>query len=171
MCYGTNICIHSCFHLEVPYSRKIWRGFKLGGLPICLPTAKLKSANVFSSHLCVWRSIPYQTSEFKSHQCVSKVIWGSTTKFNSHQNFRLYSNLIHNHIGIFTFIATIKWLWKDETEKYGYDECRVDSCNEACKFFFINTLLMHKRNSEFHFVCWYIRLNVRFCFQIVALVS
>ena len=30
----------------IPYSRKIWRGFKFGGLVVGVETAKLKSANI-----------------------------------------------------------------------------------------------------------------------------
>ena len=30
----------------IPYSRKIWRGFKFGGLAVGVETAKLKSANI-----------------------------------------------------------------------------------------------------------------------------
>ena len=30
----------------LPYSRKIWRGFKFGGLAVGVETAELKSANI-----------------------------------------------------------------------------------------------------------------------------
>ena len=32
--------------LQIPYSRKIWRGFKFGSLAVGIETAKLKSANI-----------------------------------------------------------------------------------------------------------------------------
>ena len=31
---------------DIPYSQKIWQGFKLGGLVVGVETAKLKSANI-----------------------------------------------------------------------------------------------------------------------------
>ena len=36
---------------NIPYSRKIWRGIKFGGLAVCLRTAKLKSANFFPENI------------------------------------------------------------------------------------------------------------------------
>ena len=40
----------------IPYSRKIWRGIKFGGLAVYITTAKLKSAKISYSHIYVWRS-------------------------------------------------------------------------------------------------------------------
>ena len=40
----------------LPYSRKIWRGIKFGGLAVYITTAKLKSAKISYSHIYVWRS-------------------------------------------------------------------------------------------------------------------
>ena len=42
--------------MSVPYSRKIWRGIKFGGLAVYITTAKLKSAKISYSHIYVWRS-------------------------------------------------------------------------------------------------------------------
>ena len=39
----------------IPYSRKIWRGIKFGGLAVCVKTAKLKSAKFFYACMYVWR--------------------------------------------------------------------------------------------------------------------
>ena len=41
--------------LNIPYSRKIWRGIKFGGLAVCVKTAKLKSAKFFYAYMYVWR--------------------------------------------------------------------------------------------------------------------
>ena len=43
-------------HFIIPYSRKIWRGIKFGGLAVYITTAKLKSAKISYSHIYVWRS-------------------------------------------------------------------------------------------------------------------
>ena len=40
----------------IPYSRKIWRGIRFGGLAVYIATAKLKSAKISYSHIYVWRS-------------------------------------------------------------------------------------------------------------------
>ena len=40
----------------LPYSRKIWRGIKFGGLAVFTTTAKLKSAKISYSHIYIWRS-------------------------------------------------------------------------------------------------------------------
>ena len=37
----------------IPYSRKIWRGIKFGGLTVYITTTKLKSAKIFYSHIYV----------------------------------------------------------------------------------------------------------------------
>ena len=44
----------------IPYSWKIWRGIKFGGLAVCLSTAKLKSAKLFSTCMYVrwYHTIP-----------------------------------------------------------------------------------------------------------------
>ena len=44
--------------LDIPYSRKILRGIKFGGLAVYMyiATAKLKSAKISYSHIYVWRS-------------------------------------------------------------------------------------------------------------------
>ena len=39
----------------IPYSRKIWRGIKFGGLAVCVKTAKLKSTKIFYTCMYVWR--------------------------------------------------------------------------------------------------------------------
>ena len=41
----------------IPYSRKIWRGTKFGGLAVYITTAKLKSAKISYSHIRM--AIPY----------------------------------------------------------------------------------------------------------------
>ena len=48
------------FRRVIPYSRKIWRGIKFGGLAVCVKTAKLKSAKIFYACMYVWqyRTIP-----------------------------------------------------------------------------------------------------------------
>ncbi|MCG8621854.1 MAG: hypothetical protein MJE68_07650 [Proteobacteria bacterium] len=42
--------------MKLPYSRKIWRGIKFGGLAVYITTAKLKSAKISYLHIDVWRS-------------------------------------------------------------------------------------------------------------------
>ena len=41
---------------NTPYSRKIWRGIKFGGLAVYITTAKLKPAKISYSHIYVWQS-------------------------------------------------------------------------------------------------------------------
>ena len=41
---------------HLPYSWKIWRGIKFGGLLVYITTAKLKSAKISYSHIYVWQS-------------------------------------------------------------------------------------------------------------------
>ena len=53
--------------MHIPYSWKIWRGFKFGDLAVGVETAKFKSTNIFIS-----------------------AAWGQTAKFNDRQYFRLY---------------------------------------------------------------------------------
>ena len=45
-CYDTTEELWCQLTLKVPYSRKIWRGFKFGSLVVGIETAKLKSANI-----------------------------------------------------------------------------------------------------------------------------
>ena len=90
------VCVHMCKgallhpnHLcAIPYSRKIWRGIKFGGLAVCLRTAKLKSAKFFRVH--VRMAILYHTAKFNSNNGVKNVVLGQTAKFNDRQYFRLY---------------------------------------------------------------------------------
>ena len=51
-------------------------------------TAKLKSAKISYSHICM--AIPYWTAKFKSTNMFAMAIWEPTAKFNSRQYFRLY---------------------------------------------------------------------------------
>ena len=38
----------------IPYSPKIWRGIKFGGLAVLGETAKLKSAKIYTACMYVW---------------------------------------------------------------------------------------------------------------------
>ena len=40
--------------LKIPYSQKIWRRIKFGGLAVLGETAKLKSAEIYTACLYVW---------------------------------------------------------------------------------------------------------------------
>ena len=42
---------HDAIMRYPPYSRKIWRGNKLGGLAVGVETAKLKSTNIFTHNV------------------------------------------------------------------------------------------------------------------------
>ena len=46
--------IVSCLIIVVPYTRKIWRGIKCGGLAVYITTAKLKAAKISYSHIHIW---------------------------------------------------------------------------------------------------------------------
>ena len=75
----------------IPYSRKIWRRIKFGGLAVYITTAKLKSAKISYSHTYIIMAIPYRTMKFKSANILAIIaILSSTAKFNSRQYFRLY---------------------------------------------------------------------------------
>ena len=59
-CTSSHPCIilHIILKIGIPYSRKIWRGIKFGGLAVYITTAKLKFAKLSYSHIhvYVWRS-------------------------------------------------------------------------------------------------------------------
>ena len=74
---------------KFPYSQKIWREIKFGGLAVYITSAKLKSAKISYLHI-ICMAIPYRTDKFKSTNILAIAILGSNTKFNSHQYFRLY---------------------------------------------------------------------------------
>ena len=53
--HGTQIAQMVSHNLNIPYSRKIWRGIKFGGLVVYVKTAKLKSAKFCYVRMYVWR--------------------------------------------------------------------------------------------------------------------
>ena len=65
------------------YSWKIWQKFIFGGLAVFLPTTKLKSINISSSHMYIWRSCT-EWPNINPAIMLAMVSWDSTTKFNSH---------------------------------------------------------------------------------------
>ena len=71
--------------IYIPYSRKIWRGIKFGGLVVYITTAKLKSTKLFYSHIYIWRSRTELPSLIKSASILAIAILGSTAKFDSDQ--------------------------------------------------------------------------------------
>ena len=74
---------------QLPYSRKIWRGIKFGGLAIYYYNRQIKiRQNFLLSYIRM--AIPYRTAKFKSANILSIAILGSTAKFNARQYFRLY---------------------------------------------------------------------------------
>ena len=76
----------------IPYSRKIWRGIKFGGLAVYLCNRQIKMRQYFIlAYIHV--AIPYRTAKFKSANIFAIAIWGPTAKFNSRQYFRLYGSL------------------------------------------------------------------------------
>ena len=74
---------------NLPYSQKIWRGIKFGGLAVCLVTAKFKIRQYFILAY-IRMAIPYRIAKFKSANIFAIAIWGPTAKFNSRQYFQLY---------------------------------------------------------------------------------
>ena len=76
----------------LPYSQKIWRGIKFGGLAVYITIAKLKICQNFLLS-CIRMAIPYLIAKFKSANILIIAIWGSTAKFNSRQYFRLYGTI------------------------------------------------------------------------------
>ena len=74
---------------NLPYSRKIWRGIKFGGLAVYYYNRQIKiRQNFLLAYICM--AIPYRTAKFKSANILSIAILGSTAKFNARQYFRLY---------------------------------------------------------------------------------
>ena len=74
---------------RIPYSRKIWRGIKFGGLVVCSSNCQIKiRQNFLLAYICM--AIPYRTANFKSANKFAMAIWEPTAKFNSHQYFWLY---------------------------------------------------------------------------------
>ena len=80
--------------ISLPYSRKIWRGIKFGGLAVSLRNRQIKiRQNLLLAYIPM--AIPYQTAKFKSTNTFAMAIWDPTAKFNSRQYFRLYSICMH----------------------------------------------------------------------------
>ena len=86
-----NYITHSSHSNVIPYSWKIWRGIKFGGLAVYLNNRQIKIRQNF---LLAYKrtAIPYQTAKLKSANTFAMAIWDPTAKFNSRQYFRLYSN-------------------------------------------------------------------------------
>ena len=79
---------------NIPYSWKIWRGNKFGGLAVYITTAKLKFVKISYSHIILCMAILYQTAKFKSTNILGIAILGSIAKFNSYQYFQLFVIII-----------------------------------------------------------------------------
>ena len=78
---------------ELPYSRKIWRGIKFGGLAVLYYNRQIKIRQIFLLAY-IRMAIPYRTAKFKSTNILIIAILGSTANFNSRQYFRLYGMLL-----------------------------------------------------------------------------
>ena len=88
------ICVYNIIlykHNNIPYSRKIWRGIKFGGLAVYYYNRQIKIRQNFPLAY-IRMAIPYRTAKFKSANILSIAILGSTAKFNARQYFRLYGN-------------------------------------------------------------------------------
>ena len=77
----------------LPYSSKIWRGIKFGGLAVYYYNCQIKIRQHFLLAY-IHMAIPYRTAKFKSANILSIAILGSTAKFNARQYFRLYGMLL-----------------------------------------------------------------------------
>ena len=79
---------------HIPYSRKIWRGIKFGGLAVLhvYYNRQIKIRQIFLLAY-IRMAIPYRTAKFKSANTLIIAILGSTTNFNSRQYFWLYGTL------------------------------------------------------------------------------
>ena len=131
--------------INVPYSRKIWRGIKFGGLAVYTTTAKLKSAKISYSHIYIWRSRT-EPPNLKSANILHIAISGSNAKFNGRQHFRLYGIRVHAciilHVHVYMYVCMYvninKW-GKIKPGKAGGKQrkssqppaCTVRSCNLA----------------------------------------
>ena len=62
-----NGCTSYIIEHMILYSRKIWRGIKLGGLVIYITTAKLKSAKISYSYIYVWRSAKFKSANISGY--------------------------------------------------------------------------------------------------------
>ena len=92
---GFSTGIHGKHDSTVPYSRKIWRGIKFGGLAVCFKTAKLKSAKFFYAYMYVWRYLTIPPNLIPI-MVLKTSFWGQTAKFNDRQCFRLYGMYFSN---------------------------------------------------------------------------
>ena len=106
----------------IPYSRKIWRGIKFGGLAIYYYNRQIKIRQNFLLTY-IRMAIPYQTAKFKSANILSIAILGSTAKFKARQYFRLYD--------------MIKWLIRhthSQNERCTHPQlnCFPDDTKRAC---------------------------------------
>ena len=48
---NVRVSIKICTYNNIPYSRKIWRGIKFGGLAVYITTAKIKNPSKFPSRI------------------------------------------------------------------------------------------------------------------------
>ena len=103
--YGTQLRYFEGYTL--PYSRKIWRGIKFGGLAVYYYNRQIKiHQNFLLAYIRM--AIPYRTAKFQSANILSIAILGSTAKFNARQYFRLYG--IFTRIGHYNSDITLKLL-------------------------------------------------------------
>ena len=91
-CCGGSGLVHETKYTRwhaLPYSRKIWRGIKFGGLAVYYYNRQIKIRQNFLLAY-IRMAIPYRTAKFKSANIILIAILGSTAKFNARQYFRLY---------------------------------------------------------------------------------
>ena len=94
------------YYEPLPYSRKIWRGIKFGGLYY---NRQIKICqNFLLAYIHVRMAIPYRTAKFKSASILPIAILGSTVKFNSHQYFRLYGMQLLGMWPSFSYYNTVQ---------------------------------------------------------------
>ena len=72
--------------IVIPYSRKIWRGIKFGGLAVAGKTSKLKSAKIYTSCMSVWRYCS-RPPNLNPPILFNTQFGGQTAKFNDCQYF------------------------------------------------------------------------------------
>ena len=98
--------MHMYNHMHIPYSRKIWRRIKFGGLAVYLNNRQIKiRQNFLLAYIRV--AIPYRTAKLNSTNTFAMAIWDPTAKFNSRQYFQLYGILTHAYCIIHMHIAHI----------------------------------------------------------------
>ena len=112
---------------SIPYSRKIWRGIKFGGLVVRAYNRQIKVRQYFL-HAYIRMAIPYRTAKFKSANIFARADSMRSAKFNSRQIFRLYGTFLCKRIN------------RPYYDNYGYKTTCTISGSILKKWDFVNAI-------------------------------